>query len=345
MTRTEKPIPHQRRGAGAFALALLSCAMLACRTPTRATPPMAAAQAEARDERRVGCRASDDGARQEAPTATSSDRLKTSPVLLEGPPRLLLTPSGSAYLVLRAGPEEREGAITWDVLFVAGYDATALEHPDTPDRLAAAAAEILGAYGPIAETGGLARLSTTAMFGQPGESGSVVRFTFTRDATGWKPPASGERGTARFPPLRAELARHPDEETNAREAAAAFISAIDRADYEAAWARTSALAKAAMSRADFERELEQLPHADVDRPPELHLAFALPMGRFLPGANMVAWAPRATAVGPIVEVVVLRLDDDIEWRVVGVAGWSARRESSPTVRQGSSAAANGVHVL
>jgi hypothetical protein len=46
------------------------------------------------------------------------------------------------------------------------------------------------------------------------------------------------------PAVHAEVVRDPDEEAGARETAAEFITDADRADYDAAWAKTSARVKA-----------------------------------------------------------------------------------------------------
>lgn len=242
-------------------------------------------------------------------------------------------PSGNAYLVVRVGPEERDQAITYGVLILASYDPAVAERPDAPDRLVVAARELLRAYGPIADGGGLSRVAVSAMFGAPGERGSVLRMTFTRAADGWNVPADGERGEIVIPQVRTDLERYPEEETSARSAALAFVSDADHGAYDAAWARTSAFAKALLSRADFERNLAQLPAREGSDVHALNLSFPLPTGPFLPGATMVAWADRATAVGPTVEMLVLRLDDDVEWRVSDVIEWGPALEPVVLMRR------------
>jgi hypothetical protein len=124
------------------------------------------------------------------------------------------------------------------------------------------------------------------------------------------------------------VVRDRDEEASARDAAAEFLSGGDRADWDAAWSRTSARVKAVMSRVDFERRLSAMPHVDSAGGDRLYLSFAAPGERFLPGALIDAWLARETADGPAVEALTLRLDDDLEWRVAGVLELTAG--SAPT---------------
>jgi hypothetical protein len=123
---------------------------------------------------------------------------------------------------------------------------------------------------------------------------------------------------AQVPAIDTPVVRDPNEEARARDAAAEFISDADRADYDAAWAKTSALVKAVISRAEFERRLAALPRADAGRDGKLYLAFSAAMDRFLPGAFMEAWLARESSDGVAIEALALRLDDDMEWRIAGV---------------------------
>lgn len=111
------------------------------------------------------------------------------------------------------------------------------------------------------------------------------------------------------------MVRDRDEETSARVAAARFISDADRADFDAAWARTSALAKAATSRTEFERHLAPLRHADAAGEAKLYLSIPASAYRFLPGSFMEAWVEREAEGGSRIQVLELRLDDDLEWRI------------------------------
>jgi hypothetical protein len=120
------------------------------------------------------------------------------------------------------------------------------------------------------------------------------------------------------PAFHDEIVRDREEERSARDAAAGFISDADNADYDAAWARTSALAKAMMSRVDLERVLAPMAHVGSAGDPTLYLSYSAPPGRILPGAFMEAWLVRDTVGGPIVDSLVLRFDDDLEWRVAGM---------------------------
>jgi hypothetical protein len=244
-------------------------------------------------------------------------------------------PSGKAYLVLRSGPEQRDDALTWEVLYLAGDDASELARPDAQEALAAFAQDLLGAFSPIAELAQVGRLSVTAAFGKPGGSAATERLSFTRDAAGWHADASAaERAVAQFPTVDTEVARDPQEEASARDAAAEFISNADRADYDAAWAKTSARVKAMMSRADFERHLEGLPEPDGASERDIFVSFEARVKQFLPGASMMAWVARATAGGPVVETLELRLDDDMEWRISGVAELAPPPSESAVLGQG-----------
>jgi hypothetical protein len=321
-----------RRSARASALALLSCTALACHT-AGATSSTTAAAAVAASETGTASLPVKTSERPPARVSTESSESRPAPALADEVPCVLVTPSGNAYLVLRAGPARHDPALTWDVLYLAGHDAGELARPDAQDRLAVVARELVAAFAPMAEIGHIERLSITAMFGKPDAAGRVERLWFTRDAAGWHAAvAAGERGVTHVPPVQIALSRDPGEEASARDVAAEFISDVDRDDYDAAWARTSALAKAIVSRADFERTLEQLPDPDRDRDGDLYLTFVAAQ-RFLPGANMIAWVARETAVGRIVEMLSLRLDDDMTWRVADVAGLAAAPAPSAVVRR------------
>jgi hypothetical protein len=250
-------------------------------------------------------------------------------------------PSGEAYFVLRAGPERLADGIAWDILYLAGYDGGAeLGRPDAQDRLAAIAHDLLEAFRPIAELGQVDRFSVTAAFGKPGGSAAVERLWFRRDAATWHAEAA-ERGSAQLPAVNADIAREPQEEASARDAATEFLADADRADYDAAWAKTSARVKAMMSRVEFERHLAAIRAVESDDDRKLFMSFSVPVERFLPGANMVAWVGRATEDGPAVETLELRLDDDMEWRVAGVVHLVAAAPSAMGSQAGSSAAEAG----
>jgi len=250
-------------------------------------------------------------------------------------------PSGDAYLVLRAGPERLADGIAWDVLYLAGHDGGAeLARRDAQDRLAAIAHDLLEAFRPIAELGDVDRFSVTAAFGKPGGSAAVERLWFRRDAATWHADAA-ERGSAQLPAVDTDIAREPHEEASARDAAAEFIADADRADYDAAWAKTSARIKAVMSRVEFERNLAAIRAVESDHDRKLFVSFSVPVEPFLPGATMVAWVGRATDDGPAVETLELRLDDDMEWRVSGVVKLVALAFSEMGPQAGSSVAETG----
>jgi hypothetical protein len=256
------------------------------------------------------------------------------------PTRVVVMPSGHAYLVLSVEPEQRDDALTCEVLYLAGDDAVELARPGAQERVAAAAREFLAAFAPLVEIAPVERFSVTAMFGKPGRSGAFERLWFARAEGAWQPEAgASERAVAQVPPIPINVLRDPDKEASAHATAAEFISDADRADYDAAWAKTSAVVKAFMSRADFERTLSERARPRGDENGKLYLSFPVQADRLLPGSNVEAWVARETAGGPIVETLALRLDDDLRWRVAAVvqlrrtaaASATARRARTPAV--------------
>lgn len=285
----------------AVAAAILSCAAIACRTPAagRAAAPESAPPAAEKESRPASIR-------------------------LDGAPAVLVMPSGDGYLVLRAGPgQPADGA--WHVVYLAGDDAAALARPGAGARLASIARDFLEAFRPLAEVAQAKRLSVTAVFGKPGGEGAIEQSWFARDGRRWRADGAASRGVALVPRIEGPVVRDPDEEASARDAAAEFIWDADRADYDAAWARTSALVKAVMSRAEFERRLAALPRADGGGDGKLYLSFSAPVDGFLPGAFMEAWLARESVDGVAIEALALRLDDDMEWRIAGVLQVSPAR--------------------
>jgi hypothetical protein len=227
-------------------------------------------------------------------------------------------PSGDAYLVLGAGPEQRMGGDAWNVLYVAGDDPAELERPETRARLASVAAEFVGAFQPMAELAKVQRLSVAALFGTPGGSGVIEQRWFARGAGPWRADgAPRQHAVEQVPTIDGKLVRERQEEAAARDAAVEFISDARRADYDAAWARTSAFTKTTMSRAEFDRHLASMRPVEVPRDAKLYLSFPA-TERFLPGSFVEAWLARETADGSGVQALTLRLDDDMEWRVAGL---------------------------
>ena len=322
--------PERRARAFVAPAAVLACVAISCRAPTvaSATSPVTGRTAEEAKQNLP-----------RAPAAGAKER-PAAEAAIDAQPRVVVMPSGEAYLVLRAGPERLADGIAWDVLYLAGYDGGAeLARPDAQDRLAAIAHDLLEAFRPIAELGQVDRFSVTAAFGKPGGSAAVERLWFRRDAATWHADAAAaERGSAQLPAVDTDIAREPHEEASARDAAAEFIADADRADYDAAWAKTSARVKAMMSRVEFERHLAAIRAVESDDDRKLFMSFSVPVERFLPGANMVAWVGCATDDGPAVETLELRLDDDMEWRVSGVVQLVALAPSEMGPQAGSSAA-------
>jgi hypothetical protein len=259
---------------------------------------------------------------EDAGTATTTE-------VVELRPTVLVMPSGVAYLVLRAGPEQRGGALTWSILYLAGHDPAELAQPDARPRVAAVERDLVAAFGPIADLTRVERLSVTAIAGTRGANAAVERRWFTREAGGWRAEAAATERTVTQLPALEPAAREPDHEASARELAAAFISDADRADWDAAWAKTSAVVRASVSRVEFERYLQSTPRARSARGGALYLSFPVLPQRFLPGANIVAWIARETVADPAVATLELRLDDDVEWRVSGIVVLAAAQSSSP----------------
>jgi hypothetical protein len=227
-----------------------------------------------------------------------------------------VTPSGDAYLVLHAGPGPAGAEVAWQVLCLAGDDPGMLSRPGGEDRLARIAGDLLEAYRPAAELAQARRLSVTAMAGKPGDESAVQQVSFTRGARGWRADGVAAGTVAHVPSMSHAVVRDLEEEASARDAAGAFMSDAERGDYDAAWAKASALLKAVMSRSEFDRRLAGAPrpHHAAD---ELYLSFPATAGPFLPGALVEAWLARESSDGLAVSALVLRLDDDMEWRVAG----------------------------
>jgi hypothetical protein len=313
----ETRIPRSlwRTPPGAAAAALLACAAVACHAPGAARGAAPAGAPPAADPK--GSRpaplevaASAPGAGVEAPPRA---------VAMDARARILVMPSGATYLLLGAGPAQLGDAVAWDVLYQAGREPEDLVRPDAEAGRASAAHELFEAFRPLAEFAHLEHLSITAMFGEPGGSGALEQRWFARDAGRWRADGVPRRlAVAQVPAFDVGGARDPDEEERARDAAAQFISDADRADYDAAWSRTSALAKAELSRTEFDRRLAARPHADTAGDPKLYLVFSAPASRFLPGSFVEAWIVRESADGFCIEALVMRVDDDFEWRVAGL---------------------------
>jgi hypothetical protein len=332
MANTIRRTPTRRARALMATAALLASVAAACRAPTLASatsPRTVPPGGEAKQNDR-------------ADTAAGTGEHGAAAAAIEAPPRVVVMPSGEAYLVLRAGLEQVADGIVWDVLYLAGYDPAELAPPDAQGRLAAFAQDLLEAFRPIADLAQVDRFSVTAAFGKPGGSAVVERLWFRRDAATWRADAAAaERGAAQLPKVETDVAREPREEASARDAAAGFISDTDRADYDAAWEKTSARVKAMMSRVEFERHLAAIRAVESDDERKVFVSFSVPVERFLPGANMVAWVARTTDDGPAVETLELRLDDDMEWRVSGVVQLIAPAPSEMRPQAQSSAIETG----
>jgi hypothetical protein len=228
-------------------------------------------------------------------------------------------PSGDAHLVLGTGPEQLDGGVMWHVLYLAGPDPAELQRPEADARLASVARDLADAFRPLSEVAQARRLSVTAVLGKPGGSGAIEQRTFVRDAETWR--TDGEvrrRAIAHVPGPHAEIVRDPEEEARARDAAAEFLSDASRADYDAAWAKASAVVKVLMSRTEFERHLAALAWVDAPCDEKLYIAFPASAEPFLPGAFVEAWVA-CDGADRGVRALSLRLDDDMEWRVAGAA--------------------------
>jgi hypothetical protein len=299
-----------RRARAAATTALLFCGAVAC----------------------AGTRASSNAAPPAAPPAASTDasgpvaaadtgESRPAPIPVQARPLVVVMPSGDAYLVLGAGPEQRMRGDAWQVVYVAGDDPAELARPETRARLASIAADFVGAFQPIAEAK-VQRLSVAALFGTPGGSGVIEQRWFARGAGPWRADGAPRQfAVEQVPAIDGKLVRERREEAAARDAAVEFMSDAGRADYDAAWARTSAFTKTTMSRAEFDRHLASMRPVDAPRDAKLYLSFPA-TERFLPGSFMEAWLARETADGSGFQALTLRLDDDMEWRVAGVVDFS-----------------------
>jgi hypothetical protein len=270
--------------------------------------------------------------------AAAADERRSEPPVPAARPIVLVMPAGEAYLVLRSGPEQLASGASWRILYVAGDDADELAQPETPARLASTARDFLDAFHPLAELARVERLSVAALFGRPRGSGAVEERWFARDAGRWRVDGAERTGTIdEIPEVDAGAVRHPEEEAAARDAAAEFFSDAGRADYDAAWAKTSPFVKASMSRTEFEQHLAALRPVDVARGARLYLSFPASPERLLPGTFIEAWLAPERADGSGVQAVTMRLDDDMEWRVAGLVDLSVAPAAQPTALQDTSA--------
>jgi hypothetical protein len=310
-------------------VALLAFALCACSAPGAARRAPAAARPTV-----VPASAPSSAA---APPATAPAQSEALEAREEARPLLLVLPSGDAYLVLGSAPSRRDDGVSWDVVYHAGGNPAALEDPVDRERRASAARELLGAFRLLAEVAQTRRLSVTAVLGRPGERGVAEQHRFERAAGQWRPDGPPSwLGVERVPPIDPDAVRDRDAEDRAREAAGAFVSDAGRGDYDAAWARTSPLAKAVMSRAEFERRLAQTDAARAPDPTP-YLAFPVPAGPFLPGVFVEAWITRETPRDASVETLTMRLDDDMEWRVAGAAKVTRARPPAAQAGDGGEA--------
>lgn len=285
----------------AFALAACSAPAAARRQPaTPAVVPVPSAASE--------------------PPAATTSTLADAPDPREDPrPLLVVMPSGDAHLILGSAPSRRSDHVVWDVVYLAEGTAAAQGEPGHSERRAAIAHELLEAFRLLAEVAQADQLTVTAVLGRPGAQGAAEQYVFDRRSGDWRADgAPSWLAVPRVPLIVPDVVRDPDAEDRAREAAVAFLLDADRADYDAAWERTSPLAKAVMSRAEFERRLAS---SSAARPVATapYLAFPAPASPFLPGAFLEAWITRESPRGASVETLTMRLDDDMEWRVAGVA--------------------------
>lgn len=277
-----------------------------------------------------------------SPVAAGEPPVATSSTLTESPdpwddlrPLLLVLPSGDAHLILGSGPSRRDGHVIWDVVYLAEGAAAAEDDPGHGDRRAAVARELLEAFRLLAEVAQAEQLSVTAVLGRPGAHGAAERYGFDRRSGEWRADeAPSWLAVPRVPAVVPGVVREPEAEGRARDAAVAFLLDADRGDYDAAWERTSPLAKAMVSRVEFERRLASSSAAPpVETAP--YLAFPAPATPFLPGAFIEAWITRESPGGASVETLTMRLDDDMEWRVAGVASLTLTR--SPAAASQASA--------
>jgi hypothetical protein len=259
--------------------------------------------------------ATEGGAEKASPTACPA----VPALVMDAPPRLLVTAAGDAFVVLALGPVQLSGTPAWSVAYAAGPGAPEETASAAQARLEATAQVLFGVFRPVAEAAQLERVSVTAVSGTPAAGGVAQEIGFVKGAQGWQATAPQRRPVDRVPFLPRDVTRDLAEETDAREVALAFLGDLDRADYDAAWAKSSALVKAGVSRVTFEGQLAALPKAAGGAPhAELYSAFFANAGRYLPGAEMEVWFTRRTEAGPAVDTFQLRLDDDMAWRVAGV---------------------------
>lgn len=232
---------------------------------------------------------------------------------------ILVMPSGDAHLLLGGGLEQLDGGFVWHVTYLAGSDPAELRRPEADERLASVARDLADAFRPLAQVAQARRLLVTAVAGKPGRSGAIEQRAFVRDGETWR--ADGDvrwQTIANVPGPDAEVVRHPEEEAGARDAAAEFLSDASRADYDAAWAKASAVVKVATSRTEFERHLAALGWVDARCDEKPNIMFAASVERFLPGTFVEAWVA-CDGADRGVRALALRLDDDMEWRVAEAA--------------------------
>jgi hypothetical protein len=132
------------------------------------------------------------------------------------------------------------------------------------------------------------------------------------------------------PAIDMDVVRDRDAEARVLHLAAEFVSDTDRADYDAAWSRTSALAKATMTRAEFEHRVSALRRAAGAGDPNLYLALPASGEPLVPGSVLEAWFARKLDDGLALEALMLRLDDDLEWRVASVVELTPTSVAGPT---------------
>jgi hypothetical protein len=237
-------------------------------------------------------------------------------------------PSGDALLLLGGGLEQLDGGLVWHVSYVAGSDPAELRRPEADERLASVARDLADAFSPLAQVAQARRLVVTAVAGIPGRGGAIEQRAFVRDGETWRAEGDVRRQTiANVPGPDAELVRHPEEEAGARDAASEFLSDASRADYDAAWAKASAVVKVATSRTEFERHLAALGWVGARCDANPYIMFAASVERFLPGTFVEAWA---ACDDRSVRALALRLDDDMEWRVVDAAQLTSAPARSET---------------
>jgi hypothetical protein len=239
--------------------------------------------------------------------------------VLEARPRLLVTPDGGAYLVLAAGPVKVGPRLAWSVAYVAAPDRGVATAPGTDERLRRAADALFRSQRLLAELAGVDLFSVNALFGAPGERGVSLELTYARGADAWHAsPTVFSDEVAETPMLPARLDRDPPEESSAVEVALRFLEHVDQREFDAAWDLSSAVVKATMSRVSFEQQLGAVAQRDAaaQRQEAFH-SFA--PGAFIPGASFEIVFERPQAL----EAIVLRLDDDMSWRIAALRTFTA----------------------